>query len=786
MGTDGKDWKFHKMTSQGFYKLEVPPKLNMARLIVDYWAEHGRGDDVAIYHKDEKITYRQLQDLTDRFANAVHKLGLNKGDRYVIRTPNCPEFMISFLGGQKIGAVPIPTNPMLREYELTHIINNSETVALVTTSALVQTIENIRPQCPTLKHIICLDGAHQDYLSFHEILAQGTGALPVVETHKDDRAYFLYTSGTTGPPKGVVHGHRFIVGAGDPIGKFTMGLERGDICGGPTALTWMYALGHNFLFAFRWGVSTAIYSDERFDPGRAFEFIQQYKITVFAGTPTIYRMMLTVKDAEKRYDVSSLKYCLSSGEPLLVETCREWERRFGVRTVDSMGQTEAHEFCTTQTDLQVRLGSMGKPLPGIEVAVVDSEGKRLPPGEMGHLAIRRDHPGLFLEYFRMLDKMEEVSLPDNWYDTKDLAVMDEDGYFWYSSRSDDIMTCRGYRISPAEVETALQEHVAVLESGVAGAPDAEMGDKVKAWVVLHKGYVGTPELAKELQQHVKNLIAPYKYPREIEFIDSLPKTSSGKILRRELRRLEKEKLAGKTTAENDSGGWKWDGAMNVEFTIEEKTRKRNFRCAIKGAVICGYTGREQAAIRKHIEELEKQDIKPPPSVPMFYPKPSAGLCLDDDIHVKGAKTTGELEFVLLADKNKLYVGAGSDHTDRELEKQDILKSKQVCPSVVSKTLWDYEEIKDHWDRIELRSWAISGEEKVLYQESTMASILTPDDLIAKVRERVLGDIDGIAIYSGTPALLTDGFVFGHRFEGELSDPVLGRKICFGYNIHSEE
>ena len=376
---------------------------------------------------------------------------------------------------------------------------------------------------------------------------------------------------------------------------------------------------------------------------------------------------------------------------------------------------------------------MGKPLPGIEVAIVDSEGRRLGPGEMGHLAIRRDHPGLCLEYFKMPEQMQEVSLPDNWYDTKDLAVMDEDGYFWYSSRSDDIMTCRGYRISPAEVETALQEHVAVLESGVAGALDAEMGEKVKAWVVLRKGYVGTPELAKELQQHVKNLIAPYKYPREIEFIDSLPKTSSGKILRRELRRQEKEKLGRNTVVENDTNRWKWYGAMNVEFTIEKKTDKRSFFCAIKGAVICGYTGREQAAIRKHIEELEREGIKPPPSIPMFYPKPDGGVCLDEDIHVKGAKTTGELEFVLLVDKNKLYVGAGSDHTDREVEKDDILESKQVCPSVVSKTLWDYEDIKDHWDQIELRSWVISGEEKVLYQESTMASILRPDDLLAKVR-----------------------------------------------------
>ncbi len=539
------DETYLQMDSKGFYRLDIPERLNMARLVVDFWAEHGRAQDVAIYDEDRKITYQELKDLTDRFANAYHKLGISKGARYVIRTPNQPEYQISFLGGQKIGAVPIPTNPMLREYELEHIINNSEAAAVITTSKYTQAIENIRPKCKTLKHIIVVGEVQGDQIPFEDLLKEDGASLPFVETYRDDPAYFLYTSGTTGAPKGVVHCHRFIIGAGDPIGKFTMGLERGDICGGPTALTWMYALGHNFLFAFRWGVSTAIYSDERFNSERAYEFIQRYKITIFAGTPTIYRMMLAVKDAEKRYDTSCLKYCLSSGEPLLAETWREWMRRFGVKVIDSMGQTEAHEFCTTQTNLKVKVGSMGKPLPGIEVAIVNDKGERLPPGEMGHLAIRRDHPALFKEYFKMPEQMEEVSFPNNWYDTKDLAHMDEDGYFWYGSRSDDIMTCHGYRISPAVVETALQEHEAVLESGVAGVIDPEMGEKVKAWVVLHEGYESTPELAKKLQDFVKATIAPYKYPREVEFIKELPKTSSGKILRRELRRWEKEKLEKK-------------------------------------------------------------------------------------------------------------------------------------------------------------------------------------------------------------------------------------------------
>ena len=535
---------FLQMDSHGFYKLEIPEKLNMARQTVDYWADHGRARDVAIYYKEEEITYGGLKDLTDKFGAGFHKLGVSKGDCYVIRTPNQPEYEVAFLGGQKIGAIPIPTNIMLREGELVHIINNSEAVAVITTSQYIQAIENIRPKCKTLKYVIVIGETEGDQISFDDLIKEDGTALPYVETHKDDPAYFLYTSGTTGAPKGVVHAHRFIIGAGDPIGKFAMGVQRGDICSGPTALTWMYALGHNFLFSRRWGISTAIYYDERFNKERAFEFIERYKLTHFIGTPTIYKMLMSINDAEKKYDTSSLKQCLSSGEPLLADTAREWKRRFGLDILDSMGQTEAHEFCTTQVNLNIKVGSMGKPLPGIEVAIVDDNGERLPPNELGHLVLRRDHPGLLREYHKSPELMEEVTFPNNWYDTKDLAYMDEDGYFWYGSRSDDIMTCHGYRISPSDVETALQEHEVVFEAGVAGVKDPEMGDKVKAWIVLHEGYEGSGELAKELQDFVKKTIAPYKFPREIEFIKELPKNSAGKILRRELRRWEKEKLEG--------------------------------------------------------------------------------------------------------------------------------------------------------------------------------------------------------------------------------------------------
>lgn len=535
------DEHFFEMENKGSFRLHIPDKINMAQVVVDYWVDHGRADTVAIYHKDEKFTYGDLKVLTNKFANALKSLGLKKGDRYLIRTPNILQFQVSYLGGQKIGAVPIPTSYLFREYELEYILNNSQSVAVITTPKYLPAIENLKDKCLSVKNIIVIGGEDKKYYSFEEMIEKGSPDLEVVETHKNDPAYMLYTSGTTGAPKGVVHAHRWIIGTGDPIGKFVLGLEKGDICGGPTPLTWMYALGDNFLYPLRWGVSTAIYSEERFDVEKSYEYIEKYKITIFSGSPTIFRMMLALRDAEKRYNLSSLKYCISSGEPLLAETWREWKRRFGVKILDSIGQTEAHIFCSTQTNISVKIGSMGKPLPGIEVAVVNDKGERVPMGEIGHLVIRRDYPGLLVEYYKTPELMREVILPNNWYCTKDLARIDEDGYFWYVSRSDDIMTSKGYRISPAEVETALQEHAAVLESGVAGVFDPETGEKVKAWVVLHKEYEPLEELKRELQEHVKNIIAPYKYPREIEFVKELPKTSSGKILRRVLREQEKKK-----------------------------------------------------------------------------------------------------------------------------------------------------------------------------------------------------------------------------------------------------
>lgn len=534
------DKTFFQMDSQGFFSLSIPERLNMGKLVVDDWVQRGRGDCIAIYAGDSKITFGQLKELTNRFGNALKGIGLAKGDRFVVWLPNAPEFMVAVIGGIKIGAVPIPSNILLRESELEHILNHSESKLMVADGAKFDAAVELKKRCPSLKHIVVVGPKPTGGLSYEDALLKASPQLLPEDTHKEDPALMMYTSGTTGEPKGVVHAHRWIIGTGDPIGKFVLGFEKGDISGGPSPLTFMYALGDLCLYAFRWGTATAIFP-WKFDPEQAFRYIEQHGITIFNGVPTIYRMMLSLKDAESKYKLSSLKRCISSGEPLLAETYKEWKERFGHSIIDSLGQTELHIFISAQIALRHKLGSMGKPLPTVEVSVVDEEGRSVKAGEVGNLAIRWDFAGLMKGYYKDPERTQMVTFPNNWYNTKDLAYCDDEGYFWYVSRADDVIISAGYRISPADIEGALLTHRAVLESAAVASPDPVRGHCVKAFVVLKANYAPSESLAEELKEHVKATIAPYKYPRKVEFVTELPKTSSGKILRRELRKSELER-----------------------------------------------------------------------------------------------------------------------------------------------------------------------------------------------------------------------------------------------------
>ena len=512
--------------------LEIPPRLNMGDWVVDRHVREGRGRNPAAYVGDSAYTYDEVRRLSNRAGNTLRGLGVNPGDCVLLQLGTNLDCMAAFLGALKIGAVPIPTSPMLREQELSAILRNSEAVAAVAMPDLAAAIEAVRGESLRFAHLL-LAGEADRALSLSALMERASEELTPEATGPNDPAFMMYTSGTTGQPKGVLHGHRWIIGTGDPITKVMTKLGPGDICFQPQDWSFIYALGCNFLYPFLSGAAVVL-PPGRFDPEETFATIERYRVTVFCAVPTIYRLMLAVSGAERRYRLGSLRMGVSAGEPLPADTFKEWQERFGVTIYDGIEQTESHIFLANRVGMPIKPGSMGKPLPGYEVAVLDDDGKPRPVGEPGHLVIGNDHPGLTLGYYRDPERWAQVNR-EGWYDTKDFASVDADGYYWYVSRSDDLIKSRAYLISPKEVESAIMEHPAVLEAGVVGVPDPMTGQKVRAYVTLKPGFAASPVLAEELKGHTKRVIAPYKAPQEVEFVAELPKTLTGKVLRRRLR-----------------------------------------------------------------------------------------------------------------------------------------------------------------------------------------------------------------------------------------------------------
>lgn len=529
------------------WKWDIPEKYNIGYDCVDKHVEQGNGDKTILYWEDSKgskatYTFREMKELTDKFGNILRDLGFKKGDRFLIRLPNIPAFHISFLGGVKIGAVPIPSSVMFRTHEIAYRVKDSESKMVITTPEYVKEVDEIREECPSLEYIIVVGKSKSDrHLEFDELMRKASSNLELEETSKEDIAFFCYTSGTTGDPKGAVHLHRWVPG-NDPSVIYWEDAKEGDLIGHTGDLNWIYPLGNGFLYPWRRGISTFIY-DGRFNPEKWFELLERYGITILASVPTAYRMFLTVKDAEKKYDLSKLRHCTSAGEPLNPEVIKEWKKRFGLDIYDGIGMTEVMVYLSNMPGLKIKPGSCGKPQPGKICAVVDEDGNPLPQGEHGILAVKDSDPGLFKEYWRKPDKTKEC-FKNGWFLSGDVVYQDEEGYYWFSGRDDDLIMASGYRISPFEVESAIISHPDVLECAVVASPDEIRGVIVKAFIVLHDPSKASDELAKEIQEHTKKVAAPYKYPREIEFVEELPKTQSGKIKRKELRELERKRKLG--------------------------------------------------------------------------------------------------------------------------------------------------------------------------------------------------------------------------------------------------
>jgi acyl-coenzyme A synthetase/AMP-(fatty) acid ligase len=525
------------------WRWDIPNEYNIGYDVVDKHTKTDKKNKIALYWENaegetDKFTFLEMKHLTNRFGNALKNLGFKKGDRFLIRLPNLPEFQISFLGGTKIGAVPIPSSVMFRAHEIEYRINDSNSKAVITTQKYVEEVNKIKDKCPTLKNIIIVDDAYGDQLSYDELMKNSSQNLENEPTKKDDMAFFCYTSGTTGEPKGAVHLHRWVPG-NDPSLLFWQQGEENDIIAHTGDLNWIFPLGNGFLYPWRWGISTFVY-DGKFDAKHWFELLEKYEVTNLASVPTAYRIFVTVKNAEKNYDLSNLKHCISAGEPLNPEVIKKWKRMFDLEIYDGIGMTEVMVYLSNIQGMKVKPGSCGRPQPGKICGIIDHDGKVQPIGEPGVLAIKKTDPGLFKEYWNKPEKTID-SFKNDWFLTGDVLYQDEEGYFWFSGRDDDLIMASGYRISPFEVESAVISHLEVLEAAVVASPDEIRGVIVKAFVVLHDKKKASERLVKDIQKHCKKVAAPYKYPREIEFVEDLPKTQSGKIKRKELREIEKKK-----------------------------------------------------------------------------------------------------------------------------------------------------------------------------------------------------------------------------------------------------
>jgi acetyl-CoA synthetase len=528
---------------------DIPEYYNIGYDCVDKHAEGKNKDKIALLWENEKgdtekYTFLELKKLSNKFGNILRDLGFKKGDRFLIRLPNIPAFQISFIGGVKIGAVPIPSSVMFRAHEVEYRINDSESKAVITTAKYADAVREIKDKCPSLKHIIIVDNPGKGEVSYRDLMTSASEKLTLEKTKKEDMAFFCYTSGTTGNPKGAVHLHRWVIG-NDPSVLYWQNAKEDDIIGHTGDLSWIFPFGNGFLYVWRHGVTTFVYNG-KFDPEKWFKLIEKYKITNLASVPTCYRLFVTIKDAENRYDLSSLRHCISAGEPLNPEVIKEWKERFSLDIYDGIGMTEVMVYLSNMRDMNIKPGSCGRPQPGKMCDIIDEKGNIMPPGKPGMLAVKKTDPGLLKEYWNKPDKTKE-SFKGDWFITGDVLYKDEEGYFWFSGRDDDLIMAAGYRISPFEVESAIIEHPDVLEAAVVASPDSIRGVIVKAFIILKDKTKASNALVKDIQEHTKMVAAPYKYPREIEFVDELPKTQSGKIKRKNLREQEIErKLGGKT------------------------------------------------------------------------------------------------------------------------------------------------------------------------------------------------------------------------------------------------
>jgi acyl-coenzyme A synthetase/AMP-(fatty) acid ligase len=545
------------LATRASFRLEVPERYNYARDVVDAWAEREPGKLALLAVGPDggdarRFSFADLARSSDRAARFLAGQGVVKGDRVFVMLPRVPDWYDVVLGCIKLGAIPMPATTLLTPRDIAYRVNSAEASVVVVDAETTTKVNQVAADCPSLRSRVFLAGGGyggipdeasdqaSGWLSWADGLAAAGEEPPEAEpTRADDPMLLYFTSGTVAYPKMVLHTQASL-GIGHQLtARFWQDLKPTDLHWTVSDFGWAKAAWGKLFGQWALGAANFLW-DVRAKPDfdLMLRLIGEHGITTFCAPPTVYRALVQLDLAG--YDWSGLRHCVSAGEPLNPEVIKVWRDTTGLTVYDGYGQTETVNLVANFRCLEVRPGSMGKPVPGFDVVVIDDDGQVLGPGQEGHLAVRvkPERPvGMFTGYWRD-PEATAAAFRGDFYDTGDRAYVDEDGYFWFVARDDDVITSAAYRIGPFEVESALVEHPAVAEAAVIGKPDPQRGQLVKAYVVLAPGHKGSDALVAELQEHCRTVTAPYKYPREIEFTAELPKTISGKIRRVELRERE--------------------------------------------------------------------------------------------------------------------------------------------------------------------------------------------------------------------------------------------------------
>ncbi len=509
-------------------ELEYPESLNAAAALLDRNIAEGRGARPAIFYKDRVITYSELLATVNKMGNALKKLGIEPGDRILMRFPNNPTAVAAWLACLKIGGVAVMIMTMLRSREISYRANDAGCKLVLCDAGFIDEVQKAESTMTTVTQILVTDGTHPSYASFESLWHEEPITLAPAKLSRNDLALIGYTSGSTGDAKGTVHFQDDILAIADGYARNILSPTENDIFTGHPALAFTFGLGGLLIFPFRFGASVALI--DQFTPENMLKTIANYKATISFCAPTCYNMMMRL-DEKGEYDLSNLRLGVSAGETLPKAIYEMWKAKYGVDLLDGIGSTEMLHIFVTNRPGDVKGGATGKPVPGYEAKIVDDEGQTLPPNTPGLIAIKGPTG---CRYWKKPERQKGY-VANGWNIPGDVFTMDDDGYFYYQCRNDDLIITGGYNVSPPELESVINEHPSVKESAVVDKPDELRGSIVKAYVVLKPSEQGSPALAKDIQDFIKRELAPYKYPREVEFIEALPRTDTGKVQRFVLR-----------------------------------------------------------------------------------------------------------------------------------------------------------------------------------------------------------------------------------------------------------